>query len=120
MNKKLFAMAALFLLAACTDARMQFNQQSLADMKGQNISAVKEMLGEPQRSYVKEGKTYLIYTTTYQTYTPATATPYLSPGQQGQAGQAGALGSYAPASCITTFTAEKGIVSQVNTQGNCL
>lgn len=120
MKRKLIAGAALFLLMGCTDARLQLDQQSLKDLKGQSAESVKEYLGAPQRSYTENGKTYLIYTTTYENYTPPTAPAYLSPGQNVNPGMPGSLGSYAPASCITTFTVESNVVTHVQSRGNCL
>ncbi len=106
----------LCLMGACShqSAQLQFNQQGLRKLTGSPEEDVIEKLGEPAKSYTQDGQKFLVYTTTYQSYTAPIAQPYNSPGMPSDAG------FYTPETCVTVFKIVSQVVQDVTTTGNCL
>ena len=120
MKKSVYMMLTLGLLCGCTAGKLQFDQEGLQALKGQPEALVIKELGQPDKNFVKGNTTYLIYATTYETFTPPESEPYLDPGALPEFGFPGMMGYYTPEACITTFMIQNQIVQKVTTLGNCL
>lgn len=114
--KKALYIILLCLIAGCSrqNAQLQFNQQTLRKMVGSPVEDVYQKLGEPKQTFVKDGKTYLIYNTMYQNYMVPVSQTYNDPGSSSQTGM------YIPQTCTTIFTIISSVVQSVDTSGDCL
>lgn len=115
MKKTLFIML-LCIISSCSreNTELQFNQQNLRKMIGLPKESIYKLLGEPNQTFQKEGKTYLIYNTMYQNYMVPISQTYNNPGSSRQTGM------YIPQTCTTIFTIVSSVVQSVDTSGDCL
>ena len=114
--KNILCIILFCLIAGCSrqNVQLQFNQQALRKMVGSPVEDVYKKLGEPQQTFLKDGKTYLIYNTMYQNYMVPISQTYNDPGSTTQTGM------YIPQTCTTIFTIVSSVVQSVDTSGDCL
>ncbi len=111
--------AGLALLTGCSTACQQFRQGELRDLIGHPQSEVVQLLGQPTKNIVDGNTRYLVYTTTYENYTPPESTTYMNPGSL-PSNVAGNIGHYSPETCVTTFEIRQSIIQNVHSCGRCM